>query len=212
MPVHEKPTLQRRSQEKRDRIIGALDALLKRGSFATISVNDLARQARVSPATLYQRFHNTDVMGSVLLALYFTRVEEWARRPRNPEPIPADAPLHAALQALAADAWDQVAALGHVMHPAYLYSRQHPERTGADWHRMEQLALDGFRAFLQARAAQLPAQDLDEAAQVLCMLFNSLLLGPLLHGEDPRWKSRRGRDTFATTLATVAERYLVCPR
>ena len=209
--MHEKPASQHRSREKRDRILAALDTLLKRRSFADISVQDLAREAGVSPATLYQRFSNADVLGAVLLALYYTRIEEWAHRPRRAATA-ANAGLAAALAAIATDAWEQVVALGHIMRPAYLYSRQHPGRAGADWQRLEQAARTGFLAFLQGRAAHLPAQDLDESARVICLLFNSLLLGPLLHGEEPPWKTRRGRDFFVGTVATLAERYLACPR
>jgi AcrR family transcriptional regulator len=206
-----KPASQRRSQEKRDRILVALEKLLQRKPFAAISVQELARGAKVSPATLYQRFDNADVMGSVLLALYFTRVEEWARRPPVGAPAPG-ASLEDTLQHIAGNAWDQIAALGHVIRPAYLYSRQHPERTGPDWQRLEQLALGGFRAFLQARSTALPAQDLETSAGTLAWLFNALLLAPLLHNEDARWSGPSGRKRFATTLAELAGRYLTCPR
>jgi AcrR family transcriptional regulator len=207
-----KPTRQLRSQDKRDRILVAMDELLQQREFAQLSVADLAQRAEVSPATLYQRFRNKDVLGSVLLALYFLRVEEWAQQPRQAPPLPANTSVTDALCAIAGNAWDQVVALRHVMRPAYLYSRQHPESTGPDWKRLEEMSLSGFRAFLQSMEQQLPAQDLAESAGTLAFLCNSMLLGPLLHAEDPRWQSPHGRGLFTTTFATVAGRYLLAPR
>lgn len=207
-----KPASQQRSREKRDRIMAALNKLLLRKPFVEISVQEVARTARVSPATLYQRFSNQDVMGAVLLSLYYASVEAWAHRPRTLPAQGGQAPLQEVLWHLAADAWDMVAELGHVMRPAYLYSRQHPDRTGEHWPRLEQQALAGFRGLLTRYAQQLPDQDLDESAATLAMVFNTLLLAPLLHGEDRRWQAPRGREAFATMVAALTGRYLTAPR
>ena len=100
-----KPTSQQRSQEKRDRILTAMDALLMRKSFAEISVADLAAKAKVAQATIYQRFSNADATASVLMELYFRHVEAWARRRRQP-PRRGES-LFEALVTLASDAHDQ---------------------------------------------------------------------------------------------------------
>jgi AcrR family transcriptional regulator len=205
-----KPTCQERSQQKRDRILAAMDALLRTRPFPDIGVADLARRARVSPATLYQRFSNIDATASVLLELYYRRVEEWATRPKKAV-LPRDAPLFDALQRVAADAYDQVDALGHILRPAYLYSRQHPERVGADWRRLGDIAQRGFRAFLRGRASQLRVDDVDRSADILCYVFNLLLLGPLLHAGDRLSSPVRNRKEFSETLATLACGYLTFP-
>jgi AcrR family transcriptional regulator len=206
--MHAKPTSQKRSQEKRDRILNAMAALLLRKPFAEISVGDLAAKAKVAPATIYQRFSNADATASVLMELYFRKVEEWARRTRRAPRH--DEGLFEALITIASDAHDQVAALGYLMRPAYLYSRHRPDRAGADWARLEQVALDGFRAFLQQRSAQIRVRDTDRAAALLCYLFNFMLLGPLLHGDDMRRSRLGSRKQFADALATLAYRYLTC--
>jgi AcrR family transcriptional regulator len=208
--VRAKPANQQRSQEKRDRILAAMDALLTQRPFAEIGVADLAREAHVPPATIYQRFSNVDASASVLLELYFRKVEEWARRPRQRLLAPS-ASLLEALQAIATDALDQVATLGHVMRPAYLYSRQHPDRVGPGWVHLQKLALQGFRAFVSSRASELHVKDLDEAAEVLCHLYNFQLLGPLLHSDETAWKSSSARKRFAARLANLAYRYLTFP-
>ena len=51
-PMRAKPTSQQRSQDERDRILTAMDALLLRTSFAEISVADLVAKAKVVQATI----------------------------------------------------------------------------------------------------------------------------------------------------------------
>ncbi len=207
MPLRAKPASQRRSLQKRERILAAMDGLLQRRPFTEISVADLAREAGVSPATLYQRFSNVDASASVLLELYFRKVEEWAHRPRR-RPAASDAPLRDALRAIASDAYAQLAAIGHIMRPAYLYSREHPDRVGKGWARLQETALQGFRAFLRTRSNEVLVKDPDEAAEVLAHLFNLQLLGPLLHGAESDWRSASHRKRFADRLAELAFRFL----
>jgi AcrR family transcriptional regulator len=207
-PTPAKPATQQRSQDKRERILDAMDTLLTRRSFAEITVADLAAEADVASATIYQRFSNADATASVLLELYFQRVETWARRRRRPSPRPAS--LFDALVAIGADAYDQVTALGHIMRPAYLYSRHRPDRAGPAWARLERAGVEGFKQFLQQRSAKVRVRDIDEAAGLLCYLFNFMLLGPLLHADGLRHTRLGGRAQFSKAVATLAYRYLTC--
>lgn len=202
-----KPAVQNRSAEKQQRILNAMDALLRRKPFSTISVSELAGEAGVAPATIYQRFENEDALGAVLLSLYYQKVEAWALRPRRVERDSA-ADLASRLQAVAADAWDQVQQLGYVMRPAYLHSRQHPERSGEEWQRLARTARAGFRGFILSHAAHLKPAQAQRAAEVLCDLFNFMLLGPLLHDEDPRWRAPRARRDFVEAVVRLANGYM----
>ena len=187
-----------------------MDALLLRKSFAEISVADLAAKAKVAQATIYQRFSNADATASVLMELYFRHVEAWPQRKRQRQRPRRGASLFEALVTIAGDAHDQVTALGYVMRPAYLYSRHRPDRAGAEWARLEQMALDGFKAFLQQWSEQIQVRDIDHAATLVCYLFNFMLLGPLLHGEEMRRSRLGSRKRFAGALASLAYRYLTC--
>ena len=184
-----------------------MEQLLKERSFPDIGIADLARKANVSPATIYQRFSNVDATASVLLELYFNKVEEWARRSGRPL-SGAGVPLQDALQAMAGDALDQVYTLGHIMRAAYLYSRLHPDRVGTRWSELQKMALEGFRAFVRSRSSEVAIKNLDDGGEVLCQLFNFQLLGPLLHAEEAAWKSESQRRRFADQLAELAFRYL----
>jgi AcrR family transcriptional regulator len=185
-----------------------MDALLARKPFAEVSVIELAAKAKVAPATIYQRFSNADATASVVLELYFQKVEEWARRPREPARGPTS--LFEALVEIARDAHDQVTALGYVMRPAYLYSRHRPDRAGAEWHRLRELALAGFKGFLRQHVRELRVRDVDAAAALLAYVFNFMLLGPLLHADEMSESPLGNREQFAESVATLAHRYLTC--
>jgi hypothetical protein len=109
---------------------------------------------------------------------------------------------------MAADAWDQVQALGHVMRPAYLYSRQHPDRTGEEWQKAARIARQGFLEFVRIHAPTLSPSRMQRTADTLCDLYNFMLLGPLLHGEDPRWKAPRARREYVDAVSELAQGYL----
>lgn len=203
-----KPVNQGRSREKRDRILRAMDALLRNKPFASISVAELAAEAGVSPATIYQRFSNRDATASVLLELYYQRVEEWARRHRRDDAIER-ASLLEVLRMIARDGLRQVAELAHIMRPAYLYSRHRPDLVGPDWARLEKLSVEGFRALLRNRAEEIRNKDVDRAAAFLAYFYNMMLLGPLLHDDSP-WPLLKDREQFASELATMAWLYLTC--
>jgi len=203
-----KPVNQDRSREKRDRILQAMDALLRQKPFAEINVAELAAAAGVSPATIYQRFSNRDATASVLLELYYRSVEEWARRRRNDDVI-ARASLHEVLRMVARDGLRQVAELAHVMRPAYLYSRYRPDLVGPDWARLEKLSVEGFRALLNDRSDEIRVHDIDRAAGFLAYFFNMMLIGPLLH-EDSTWPLLKDPEQLASEVAAMAWQYLTC--
>jgi AcrR family transcriptional regulator len=203
-----KPASQKRSQEKRDRILRAMDTLLKRKPFEEVSVSELASKAKVSPATIYQRFSNIDATASVLMELYFLKVEEWA----NQAPQKSDAgslPLFDSLLVVANHAYDQISSLGYVMRPAYLYSRKWPDRVGPEWARLEKLAVSGFESFLRTHAAEIADDKFPKAASLICYFFNFMLLGPLLHNHESHWQALRSRKAFTHSLAKMAYRYLI---
>ena len=204
-----KPATQQRSQEKKERILAAMDVLLRRKAFSEISINDIARKSGVSPATIYQRFQNRDAAASILLELYFRRVEEWAKRPREKSASSGRTALYDALMAIGYDAWNQVETLGHIMRPAYIYSRLRPDLAGSEWTRLEKVALEGFRDFLERYRDVIERDDLEETAGILAYFFNFMLLGKLLHSEEISSLLLRDRDAFARELATFAHRYLI---
>jgi AcrR family transcriptional regulator len=207
-----KPAAQHRSQEKLQSILNAMEALLKTKPFEEITITDISAKAGVSPATIYQRFRNRDAAGAVLLELYFKRVEEWARRQNEGLVQMSSATLYKALMAIGCDAWDQVEAIGYIMRPAYLYSRQHPGLAGEDWRRMEEIAGNGFNALLERHADEITIRDRFRAAGTTGFVVNLIVSGLLLHSGSRSLPLLQNRETFATELADLVYRYLTHPK
>ena len=61
-----KPALQTRSQQTRDKLVAALERLLRDKAFENISVAEIAREAGVSVGAVYTRFENKDAFIPVL--------------------------------------------------------------------------------------------------------------------------------------------------
>lgn len=217
MPSAAKPAVQDRSRKTRDALVDALDGLLKEKDFSAIGVADVAARAGVSPASIYQRFSNKDATVSILLELYMRRVADWSRSPEAGVLEVRTAPdLRAALMALGVGAWRQVEALGHVMRPAYLYSRLRPDLLGSQWSERLEQARAGFRALLEMHRSEIRRTDLARAAGAIAGFYNMMLVGLLLHRDDIEsgpsgHELSRTPEAFAAELADFALGYLAAP-
>ncbi len=216
MPTAAKPAIQERSKRTRDALVDALDSLLREKAFDAIGVADIAARAGVSAASIYQRFSNKDAAVSILLELYMRRVEEWARSPDGAADVRTASDLRAALMTLGANAWRQVEALGHVMRPAYLYSRLRPDLLGPQWSERIEQARAGFLALLEAHRSEIRRPDLRRAASAIAGFYNMMLVGLLLHRDDiasgPSGHDlSRKPESFAAELADFAMGYLALP-
>ena len=213
MPARAKPAMQRRSVQTRERLLSAMDDLLKKGPFETITVSDLAARAGVSPASIYQRFDNRDALVAVLLELYVRKIEAWNRADETAARAAECASLRDALITVAEAAWRQIEALRYVMRPAYLYSRLRPDAAREIWSTSEKRALEGFKALLSRFRDDLGKQDLARAASMTAYLMNMMFLGRLLHADDKSsWDLPRRPRAFAEALADHVEGYLAARR
>ena len=181
--------------------------MLRARAFPDITIADIAAEAGVSPATIYQRFANTDAAIAILLELYYRRVEDWAHRPRQ-EGHSSPSSLYEALLEVGRTAWDQIEALGYIMRPAYLYSRLRPELAGPEWNRLQEVAAKGFQAFLTNHANAIKVDDPEKAAASLCLFYNFMIAGKLLHAGENAPAFLGTRDAFAGELADFAYGYL----
>jgi AcrR family transcriptional regulator len=219
MSVGATPAAQSRSKDKRDRLIHALDELLREKPFDAITIADIARAAGVSPATIYQRFNRKNAAVSILIELYMRKVREWTRSAEGRVDLDAARGLRDALRLVAESAWDQVESFGYVMRPAYLHSRLQPDLVGPTWNRLQSAAIGGFRAFLDRfsgdipgkKAGAAPVMDLDHAAASLAAFYNMMLLAPLLH-PGLGGTAFADREAFSNEMASYAYHYLTAER
>ncbi len=209
MKAGAKPAVQKRSQQTRDKLIDALDSLLTEKDFEDISIADIALRAGVSTASIYQRFRNRDAAVSILLELYLKRVREWGQSAHGATDLSKASSLREALIMVGISAWRQVETLGHVMRPAYLYSRLRPDLLGDKWNAMAEQALTGFRSMLQTWLVDLNHDDLAKLAGMATYFYNMMFVGRLLHTDTTlTWKIPADEKAFASELADFVCGYL----
>lgn len=175
-PVYE--PLQERSQKTRDRLIEALESLLREGTFEQATVADIAERAGVSVGAVYRRFRNKDAFIPVLFDLYFQRLAEAGEE--RPE-LDSAPDLREALRIQVRTAWAFIQDEGHILRAVQLYSRRHPELAGDEWDALRASARDGTRRLLEAYRDEVVHDDLDYAAQMVAYLLNTCLLERGLH-------------------------------
>jgi AcrR family transcriptional regulator len=205
-----KPAVQERSRKTRAALLEAMEVLLRHKPFGEITVAELAAKAGVSPASIYQRFSNRDALAAILVELYMERTEHWASSPAGRLSLEGVDGLYEALRRVAAQSWDMVEALGHVIRPAYLQSRLQPGLLGDRWSEREAKSREGFRALLGMFPADLHGVDPEEAGEALACHFNMMLVARLLHW--PAAGASRLPQTgeeYGTMLADFACGYLV---
>jgi AcrR family transcriptional regulator len=207
-----KPAMQRRSRETRDKLINALDELLREKDFQAISIAEIAARAGVSTATIYQRFHNQDAAVAILIALYLSRVTEWwSELSRDAAGQPGPSSLREALVRVGRAAWRQFDELGYLMRPAYLQSRLRPDLLDEHWRAQEERAVRGFESLLRDHAGELGHRDVGRTAGMVAYFFNMMFLGRLLHPEGMSGWQVPAAEEFAEELADFVCGYLGVP-
>ncbi len=86
MSLINEPT-QQRSLETQERILDAFEALLKENFLDDITVRQIAKNAGITPATIYRRFKNKDALLPVLYERYEKLLEVWASAIWTPETL-----------------------------------------------------------------------------------------------------------------------------
>jgi AcrR family transcriptional regulator len=213
-PPGTKPASQRRSRETRDKLITALDELLREKDFGAISVAEIAGRAGVSAASIYQRFDNRNAAVAILIALYLRRTTRWWSDLAGSATGQAGRlSLRDELVLVGRAAWRQSDELRYVMRPAYLQSRLHPDLLDEHWRTQEERAVRGFHSLLANHAEEIHHPDLTRAASMVAYFFNLMFLGRLLHPEGMSgWEIPSRGDEFAEELADFVCGYLGVPR
>lgn len=203
-----KPAVQKRSRETRDRLVDALERLLRKRDFGDLSVADLAEEAGVSPGAIYRRFEGG--LLPVLFELYRATLERRVESPAAIIKVEAMDGLHEALRAVARALAAQLKEQAHVYRAVYLYARLRPDVPSQPPRKVEALALGGLRELLEAFRKEIRRDDFEKAAATIAYFFNTIFLERMLFPErTPKWPAlATAKDAFADEMAAVAYGYL----
>lgn len=205
-----RPAEQARSIKTRQKLMDALETLLREKDFDAISVPDLAARAGVAVGTVYRRFENKEALIPLLFDLWKAR----SIAQREHAALDADTIARTSLRALLRKqmraAHRFVCEQSHILRAVHLQGRLRPELLGADWKQLWQDALAGNRAFLELVDSEVCRSDLDRAAEMMIYIANTALVEKALFGEDGAGyvMSAEG-DAFADEIADLVFGYLV---
>jgi AcrR family transcriptional regulator len=178
-----KPASQARSRATRDRLVAALDGLLREKDFEGITIADLAREAGLAVGTVYRRFENKDAFIPVVFELYRERLESYTAGDGRIEVEPADG-LQVALHAIVRSAWGFMQREGHLLRTAHLYARLRPDLVGEEWQAYLDAALASARQLISLFSEEIHVANHDVAAQMLAYLLNTMLIERGLYPDE----------------------------
>jgi AcrR family transcriptional regulator len=184
MSQGEKPTSQARSRQTREKLVTALERLLRTRDFASITIAELAAEAGVSVGAVYRRFDNKDAFIPVIFELYLRRTDERMASPEGRTEVEPEEGLREALYVIVTHAWSFIETDGHLIRAAHLYARLRPDLVGDEWDAYLEQAVAGSRQIIDFFAAEVRLKNLDAAAQMLTYLLNVLLVEKGLYADD----------------------------
>ena len=132
MSQGQRPALQTRSRETRDKLVAALETCLQSKRFDAISVADIAREAGLAVGTVYRRFENKDAFIPVLFELFRIRLNESYGDAGGLE-IDPEQGLKPALHTITTTSWSFLIAQQHLARETLLYARLRPDLVGKEW-------------------------------------------------------------------------------
>ncbi|HAQ36073.1 MAG: hypothetical protein CMF74_06885 [Maricaulis sp.] len=179
-----KPAEQLRARETRDKLVAALERLLKEKAFTEISVAEIASEAGVAVGTVYRRFENKDALIPVVFDLYRARVEAQAASPEGRFEPDLEAGLRPALRELTRRAWRFLGQDGHLVRAAHLHARLRPDLVGDEWEAMIEASVTSYGLLVDAFDSEVKRGDRDAAARFVFYMLNTLLVEYGLYPQD----------------------------
>ncbi|HCR66309.1 MAG: hypothetical protein CMH90_08760 [Oceanicaulis sp.] len=208
-----KPALQTRSQQTRDRLVAALERLLRDKAFENISVAEIAREAGVSVGAVYTRFENKDAFIPVLFELYKARLDDHKSEQHAEAQSDDDESLRGVLRRTLRVGAQFMAREAHLMRAAHLYAHTRPDLIGDGWEAISEAGRQSVGALYDHFASEITQSDRTIAVETLTYFLNTALieagLYPDLGPPAPRGLSL---EALAEELADFAWGYLTAPR
>ena len=207
-----KKTHQHRSRQTRDKLLNALEDLLRSQDFADISVAQIAAGAGVSAASIYRRFDSKKGLIPALFDLYLQRLEEWSLSSNAQLELDDNCTLREALHQVAQTGWAQIQAHAHIMRAVHLHGRSHLGLMGEKGDIFEEATLAGIRTLVNIFSHEIKRSDPDKTARMLAYYLNNIMLEKGLFGEQGACFGLTLSDQdFANEIAEFAYSYLQIP-
>ena len=204
-----RPATQARSMKTQQKLMDALEGLLREKDFDAISVPDLAAEAGVAVGTVYRRFENKEALIPLLFELWKTRSSLQMETAAVEVEEVTSADLRQLLRKQMRAAYRFIREQAHILRAVHLQGRLRPQLIGEEWKQLWKDALAGNRAFLELVKDTIGQPDLDRAAEMMIYIANTALVEKALFHEDgPGYVVSAEGDAFADEIADIVYGYL----
>lgn len=182
-----RPRQQARAIKTRQKLMAALERLLRQREFENISVSDIAREASVAVGSVYSHFRDKHAFLEALLDHWRTQVEAAlavTETDANEIAFREIGDLQTALAATTRAVHEQIVQNGHILRAVHTYTRLHPDLGGEDWQALTMRSFTTIRTLFRVFADDITVADNETAISYLGYVFNSIFIRQALMPQD----------------------------
>ena len=216
MPKIANPPKQSRAIRTRQKLMEALERLLRTAEFETISVQDIAKEAGVAVGSVYSHFKDKTAFLEALLVYWREQVErqlDMAEDQDAAAALGAMGSLRAALFEAVKSVHAQTRENGHILRAVHTYARLHPEMGDEDWQKLVVRSFAPIGALFAAYEDEITVADANLGTRILGFFFNTIFLRTALMPNDTLMEAARlDDDTLISEAAEMLYAYLTLPR
>ena len=216
MPTVTNPPKQSRAIRTRQKLMEALERLLRYQEFEMISVQDIAKEAGVAVGSVYSHFKDKNAFLEALLVSWQAQVETALVEAEAVDYSVVYAEigtLREALLVMTRSVYDQMLENGHILRALHTFARLHPEAKDEEWQTLVVRSFASINDLLDVFSDQVTVQDVDLATRTIGVFFNTIFIRTALMPQDTLLEAARlDIDTMIQEAADMVYGYLTLPR
>lgn len=207
---------QSRAIRTREKLMAALERLLRDQEFEMISVQDIAKEAGVAVGSVYSHFKDKSAFLEALLNYWKTQVEaqlEVAEAQDTREAFRALGSLKTALFEATKAVHLQIKESAHILRAVHTYSRLHPEAEDDEWQALVVRSFAPIADLFDVFRDEITLQDVDLGTRMLGVFFNTIFIRTALMPQDTLLDAAGIDDgTMIREVTDMSYAYLTLPR
>ncbi|MEL7032852.1 MAG: TetR/AcrR family transcriptional regulator [Pseudomonadota bacterium] len=207
---------QDRAIRTREKLMSALERLLRVQEFENISVQDIAREAGVAVGSVYSHFKDKTAFLEALLAFWRAQVEsqlDIAEAQDTRAAFAAMGSLKVALREATKAVYLQTKDSGHILRAVHTYARLHPEAEDDDWQALVVRSFAPISELFEVYDDDITLSDADLGTRMLGVFFNTIFIRTALMPQDTLLDAAGiDSETMIQEVTDMAYGYLTQPR
>lgn len=210
------PPKQNRAIRTREKLMSALERLLRELEFETISVQDIAREAGVAVGSVYSHFKDKTAFLEALLEFWRQQVEAQLEVSESQDTRAAFqelGSLRASLFEATKAVYLQTKENGHILRAVHTYARLHPDAKDDDWQSLVVRSFAPISALFELYADEITVSDANLGTRMIGVFFNTIFIRTALMPQDTLLDAAKiDADTMIREVTDMTYGYLTLPR